>query len=294
MAGLAWWRVRDAAPKPLLRALHDACRYQALQAVMLEAQLEHAFAVLRAAGVEPILGKGWAAARLYPAPGLRPCGDIDLYVPGPQVAAARAALIAPESGPLGVDLHEGFAELDDRTAAELYRRSRTVRLGATDLRVFGPEDHLRLLVLHMLRHGAWRPLWLCDVGAAVESEALDEEALLSGEERRTDWLVCGIVLARALLEASLEGLPGRVRERRLPRWLAPTVLGQWGMDSFEPQGRRTPMEDARLPQWAAALRQRWPNGVEATVGMRGPFNGWPRLPFQLAECARRASRFAGL
>jgi putative nucleotidyltransferase-like protein len=290
VAGLAWWRLREAAPENALRPLHDAARYQALQAALLEAQLEQAFAVLRAAGVEPILGKGWAAARLYPAPGLRPCGDIDLYLPAPQTAMARGALIAAKSGPLGVDLHEGFAEIDDRPAADLYRRSRTVRLGSTDVRVFGPEDHLRLLVLHMLRHGGWRPLWLCDVAAAVESEAVDGEALLSGDGRRTDWLACGLVLARELLGASLDGLPGRVRERRLPRWLGPTVLGQWGNDSFQPQGRRTPMADVPVRQWAAALRQRWPNGVEATVGLHGPFNGWPRLPFQLAECARRVSR----
>jgi len=29
-------------------------------------------------GVEPILGKGWAIARLYPERGMRPYGDIDL------------------------------------------------------------------------------------------------------------------------------------------------------------------------------------------------------------------------
>jgi hypothetical protein len=36
---------------------------------------------------------------------------------------------------------------------------------------------------------------------------------------------------------------------------------------------------------------RWPNGIEATVGLRGPFNGLPRLPFQVAECVTRTARF---
>jgi hypothetical protein len=40
-----------------------------------------------------------------------------------------------------------------------------------------------------------------------------------------------------------------------------------------------------------ALRSRWPNAIEATVGVHGPFNGLPRLPFQLAECVSRTARF---
>jgi hypothetical protein len=60
--------------------LHDAYRLFALQAVLHEQRLTRAFALLRAAGVEAILGKGWAVARLYPDLGLRPYGDIDLYV----------------------------------------------------------------------------------------------------------------------------------------------------------------------------------------------------------------------
>ena len=45
--------------------------------------------------------------------------------------------------------------------------------------------------------------------------------------------------------------------------------------------------------WLRALRIRWPNPIEATIGVGGPFNEIPRLPFQIRECLSRAARFAG-
>ena len=39
------------------------------------------------------------------------------------------------------------------------------------------------------------------------------------------------------------------------------------------------------------IRHHWPNGIEATVGVGGPFNEWPRLPFQVGAVAVRAIRF---
>ena len=41
-----------------------------------------------------------------------------------------------------------------------------------------------------------------------------------------------------------------------------------------------------------ALRLRWPNPIQATVGVGGPFNSLPRLPFQIGECLVRTLRFA--
>ena len=45
---------------------------------------------------------------------------------------------------------------------------------------------------------------------------------------------------------------------------------------------------AQLPR---ALLLRWPNAVEATVGLQVAFVGGPRLPYQIAESARRGVRF---
>jgi hypothetical protein len=299
-AGLAWWRAQSAGPSagppPALKPLHDAFGVHALQAAILDAKIPAAFARLRGRGVEPLLGKGWAIARLYPRPGLRPYGDIDLYARREDEGAGRAALAEPGPEALPVDLHWGLAELDDRGFEEVITRSQTLRLGDTDVRVFGPEDHLRLLALHLLRHGGWRPVWLCDVALILETlpSDFDWRYFTSGDAVRTDAAVCALRLAHELLGASLEGVPAVVHERRLPRWLVPAILRQWGDVRFEPHGTRRPMAmELRRPRGLIrALRARWPNAVEATVGRRARFNGLPRLPFQIGECFARTLRFA--
>lgn len=296
-AGLAWWRAQSSdVLRPLVKALHDGFGIQALHASVLDAKIPAAFARLRARGVEPLLGKGWAVARLYPRPGLRPYGDIDLYVRPIGGPAARAALDEPGQEALPVDLHRGLAELDDRGFEDVRARSQLVRLGECAVRIFGPEDHLRLLALHLLRHGAWRPAWLCDVALLVEGRPPDFDWgwFASGDPVRTDAAVCALRLAHEIVGATLDGLPPAVRERRLPRWLVPAVLKQWGDERFAPHGTRTPMamELRRPGRLLRALRARWPNAVEATIARRGAFNELPRLPFQIGECLARTVRFA--
>src|SRR5262249_11103226 len=139
-----------------------------------------------------------------------------------------------------VDLHRGladgsmaFALLNDHPLEALYERSQLVALGEVNVHVLGPEDHLRLLCLHMLGHGAHRPLWLCDVAIVLESRPpdFDWELCLSGDRRRSDWVACALGLAHHLLGAEIAGTPVEERARRLPRWLIPTVLRQWEVGS---------------------------------------------------------------
>jgi hypothetical protein len=199
-----------------------------------------------------------------------------------------------------VDLHRGlsrpregqaFSLLDDRRLEELYERSQLVPLGGVPVRVLGPEDHLRLLCLHMLSHGACRPLWLCDVGAALEARPPEFhwDWFLRGDRRRTGWVIGALGLAHQLLGARLDDTPVADRARRLPRWLVPTVLRQWSTP-FRP---RVPLaSQLRFPSGAwQEIRHHWPNGIEATVGVRGPLNDWPRLPFQLGSVAMRVIGF---
>src|SRR5205085_7561887 len=104
-------------------------------------------------------------------------------------------------------------------------------LQETSVRVPALEDHLRLLSVHMLAHGAWRPIWLCDVAVALESSRsqFDWDRFLAGNHFVSDCAVCGLGLAARLLGASLEGAPAAVAERALalPRWLRPAVLRAW-------------------------------------------------------------------
>ncbi|PYU91805.1 MAG: hypothetical protein DMG08_14400, partial [Acidobacteria bacterium] len=129
---------------------HQTYRLQTLHAEIYDRQIEEAFRILRASGIDPILGKGWAVARHYPERGLRPSGDIDLYVHPEQHAMATAALQGSSAPWDRVDLHSGISHLRDRAFGDVYDRSQLVHLGNTEVRVFGPEDHLKLLCIHTL------------------------------------------------------------------------------------------------------------------------------------------------
>lgn len=298
---LGWWRVRRSAlcTSPAALALRHAYRFQAVQAELYEKVIEGLGHSLREAGVEALLGKGLAAARLYPEHGLRPAGDVDLYVRPDQYSSAFTLLDklnrqVSESGLFSLDIHRGAPELDDRGFDDLSRRSLEIReLG---IRVFSPEDHLRLLCLHALRHGMCRPLWLCDIAAALESRAADFDwgYFFSGDARRTEWCRVALRLAQSLLGARLDESPLAGAPAPLPGWLLRAVIKQW-QTLRTPRGRRAPMIlHLRLRAGLAqAIRQRWPNPIEATVALRGDFDACPRLPFQLGSCLARFARFAG-
>jgi hypothetical protein len=297
---LAWWKFRRS---PLVeteaaRGFRESYRLQTLRAAVREGELESLFALLGAAGLDALLVKGWAAGRAYPEQGLRPSGDIDLYVRRGQYASVREVLQRPEGRRFWVDLHGGLGELGDGDAEGLYARSRLLELGGSRVRVPGEEEHLRLLCFHLLRHGAWRPLWLCDVAAAVESrgEGFDWDLLLGGGRRRANWVMSALGLAQSLLGADVEGTPAAHAGRALPRWLVPAVLERWARPYATEQAplkHRAPMRAyLRRPRGVLGdLRRRWPGPVEATVAAGGRFDSLPRWPYQVANCFTRAAHF---
>jgi hypothetical protein len=294
-AGLAW-RCLSNSDLPGCNAalqLRQAHRHDVLQAALREHQLIQTLKLLHGARIEPLLAKGWAVARLYPECGLRPYGDIDLYVRPEQYPLALATL-APHGARTGaIDLHKGVATLNDRPLDEPYDRSQTVGLADVAVRVLAPEDQLRHLCLHLLRHGASSPLWLCDIGAALESlpAGFDWEYFLGGDRRRTDWAVCGLALAHHVLGARLDRTPIARRAEYLPGWLVPAVFRRWQLG----RGHIGTLPAAALllrpADFLKALRLRWPDPIQATVSLGGPFNELPRLPFQLGECIKRTSQF---
>ena len=265
-----------------------------LQARRQEGQIGQAITLLRSAGVEPLLVKGWAVARLYPERGLRPYGDIDLCVRPEQYAVALDALADPAAEEVVVDLHEGLRQLHRASMDQVYERCQLVPLGNVEVRILGPEDHLRYMCIHMLQHGAYRALWLCDIAVVLESlpEELDWEYLLAGDRRPADWVACSVRLAHELLGARLEGTPMAERAKALPGWLLPSVLSQWSVEEHYMDSVPSMAYSFRHPaHLRRALRLRWPNPIQATVRVGGPFNALPRLPFQLLECVLRTAYF---
>jgi hypothetical protein len=296
---LVWRAVRESALKntPAADTLRQAHRLQLLEAARSERDIQAAFKALRSEGIEPLLFKGWAAAGHYPERGLRPWGDVDLYVPPRDYARAEKLVEGSFALRCAVDLfHEDFADLDERGVEELYARSRTVPLGDVEVRVPGDEDHLRLLCLHWLRHNAWRPLWLCDIAAALEhrSAGFDWDICLRGTKRQRDWIVCALLLARELLGAQVSDAPDAIREARAPRWLVRAVLKQWGVPARQHRPDNLPMLTLlrRRAGIIKALRDRWPNAIEATYeAWQSPFSRLPRLPSQLGLYLVRAFNF---
>lgn len=295
-AGLVWRRLRETegAWGATERGLRDAYRYATLEAAVRERHIVQTLTILRGAGVEPLLVKGWAATRYYPESGLRLYGDVDLCVWPEQYDAALGALSGRAAETGVVELHSGAADLTPALFEELYRRSRLVGLGNTEVRVLGPEDHLAYICMHLLRHGARRPLWLCDVAVALESlpENFDWDYFLRGCRRRTDWLIVTINLAGDLLGARFKAPPSMRGGGRFPPWLRPAVLRQWGTLAHHIGTFPMAFFFLRPAGTLHALRLRWPNPIQATVSLEGPFNAWPRLPFQLGECLLRTLRFA--
>jgi hypothetical protein len=298
-AALSWRRIRysNLRDAPAAKELRQAYRLNTLQAVINQQTIEGVIALLRSVEIDPILIKGWAVARIYTEHGLRPYGDIDLCVRPEQFASARTALNNLPGKQYEVDLHCGFEKFDCGSVDEIYARSQLVLLGESNVRVLSSEDHLRILCIHMLREGAWRPLWLCDIAAVVESlpANFDWDFCLGENRRQADWVLCSISLAQQLLGADISGTPAAHRKRRLPRWLIPTILKEW--ESVLPSMTRrhhAPIANyLRSPAGVLrGLRHRWPNPIEATISVRGSFNDLPRFPFQLCNCLARTARFA--
>src|SRR3989304_4356266 len=124
-AALAWRRLRSSplGGTPGADDLRQAYRLFPLQAVIQERDLREAVGRLRAAGAEPVLVKGWAVARLYPEPGLRPYGDLDLCVRRKDFERAGAALDGLRGLETIGDLHDGFSTLDEQGEDDLFARS---------------------------------------------------------------------------------------------------------------------------------------------------------------------------
>jgi hypothetical protein len=296
---LVWRSVRESSLKNSSAAstLRQAHRLQILEAGRSERDIQAAFKAFRSAGIEPLLFKGWAAARHYPERGLRPWGDVDLYVPASEYGRAEKLMRGSPALQCTVDLyHEEFADLDERSVKEVYARSLLVPLGDMEVRVPGEEEHLRLLCLHWRRHHGWRALWLCDIAAALEgrSAGFNWGVCLRGTERQRDWIMCALLLACELLGARMGDAPAAIREARAPRWLARAVLKQWGVPAKQHRPDNLPMMIflRRRAGIIKALRDRWPNPVEATYeAQRSPFSRVPRLPAQLGLYLARAVSF---
>ena len=194
-----------------------------------------------------------------------------------------------------VDLHYGFLKFGLDQEEDLFARSELLKLGQTEVRILGAEDHLRVVSYHLMREGAWRPLWLADVAASLEARTrnFDWDYCL-GDKRQAQAVVSAISLAHLLLGAKVDDIPEPQRLKKTPHWLIPAVLNEWGSPTPSmPSRQAMPMLSHLRHQGdlLGGLRHRWPNAIEATTTMNGPFNELPRLPFQVGNSLFRLGAF---
>jgi len=297
---LAWLRVRGTELEKARSAseFHQAYRLHTLQAAVQEVKIEQLLTGLKEACIEPLLVKGWAIARHYSEPGLRPYSDVDLIVRPDQYTAALDVIKRLKIPECSVDLHRGISNMGRMETDAVYDRSQLIGLGQSEVRIPGEEDHLRMLCFHLLRHGAWRPLWLCDIAVAVEtrSVAFDWNLCLGGSRREMEWVACSMGLAERILGAEIDNTPATARARRLPAWLVNAVLRNW--DRCSGASQREPLLTALISRlrdprsFIEEARFRWDRPIEASLDVGAPFNSIPRLPFQLAATLMRVPQMA--
>jgi hypothetical protein len=293
---LAWYRLRGtpAGDGEAGDRLESAYRWHAARTALRARELRAVITALGEVRVPALLFKGFAAGRLYPEQGLRPFGDIDLLVPPDDVEAARRA-VSSARPTCDVDVHGHGRRGERADFARLLARSEVVELDGVEVRILGPEDHLRALSIHLLRHGAWRPLWLCDVAALIEARAasLDwDDCLRRPNNVYAEWVRAVVGLAHELLGAT--GAPPSWTDAK-PRWLRSAVLRQWGIrGSIYPRLAQRPFEQrpAGGRRLLAAAATRWPTPLEATTACNWPLRGSPRPALQAGVFAFRTGRFA--
>ncbi len=263
-------------------------RFQSLEYLRRERWLASVFTALESHGIRAVTFKGWALARLYGRPGLRPVGDVDLAVRPEDFGHARTVLAAFQ-GENEVDLQSDLSRyLPDRSPEALLTCAQAVEVAGGHIQVLGPADHLRLVCLHQLHHGSWRPLWLCDVAVLLESLPADFSwaECLHGSRHLGEGVLACVGLACEWLGARPTVPPP---EAVVPEWFRRAVGSAWDRGYRPSPERLEGISLARLPE---ALRARWPDPLSSTLHLDAPFHRVPRLPIQVAELVRRSSRHA--
>jgi hypothetical protein len=229
-------------------------------------QLAHVVEVLRSAGIEPLLLKGYALAELaYPDPVTRPSHDLDVLVRSDEVELACQALAQigctlPNQATVDVQLANAYdlpvvlppmaglatvLELHWDLAPrglfsvdlDLWRaRAEVFDLAGQPARRFSPEDMLLHLALHMRKHRYVGLRWLCDVAellrrfdGSAAPRPLDWEYVVGAARAAglTVLLYTGLMLAQRLLDAPVASdLLARLEPAAWRRRLLQSVLSQ--------------------------------------------------------------------
>jgi len=258
-----------------------------------EAKTALTFEAFRKNQIEPVLIKGWAAARVYPKHHVRRPGDIDLAVAPECYETALTLSRQPDVAKLNIDLHNGLRQLDSLDWKDLFEHSVLIDLDGIPIRVLCEEDHLRVLSTHWLVDGGGYKDKLWDIYYAVEnrSEYFDWKRCLNVVSPvRRGWVICAIALAHKYLGLDVSDLSFSDELDEIPTWITRCVEKEWARNEvLEPI--LTSTHDTRLLLHQIARRLP-PNPIRSTIEAEGDLYGKRRWVYQAQVIGRRAMPFA--
>lgn len=266
----------------------DEYRFYLLRKRHAEDLILNAFRGLRREGIEPILIKGWVAARNYPDSVPRFFGDIDLAVAGSEYERAKSIIAAERLG--GIDLHRELRHLDTLEWARLFENSEIVDLDNEGIRILSAEDHFRILCVHWLTNGGENRERLWDVVYAVRNRPSNFDwakcvGVVSPTRRR--WIITTVGIAHKYMGLELDGIPFAEEAKALPAWITRCLEKEWARN-VEIRGLESQLRNPR--SLLQQIRKRIPpNPIQSTILCEGDLDGGSsgRIRYQLLNMVRR-------
>jgi Uncharacterised nucleotidyltransferase len=260
--------------------------WKLLQFEVQEKRIAQIFKIFKESKFEPVLIKGWAAARKYKQPFERISVDIDLAVKPADYVECKNFL--ERNNILGVDLHEGLRHLDNLLWEDLYEKTQLVEVGGVNIRILGDEDHLRVLCVHWLNDGGVNKERLWDIFYAVKNRADNfnwERCLESVGQKRQTWIIFALALTKKYLLLDLSETPTAVQNREIPEWITKTIEKEWQRGT-----KLKPLEECLINkiEFVKQLIIRIPpNPIQSTIEMDGELGGKLRIYYQLGGVLMR-------
>ena len=295
VGGVAWNNLKHQqkdAKSGAQEDLKSIYRFLAIQEGRDQEQILKIGKRLVSQGITPLTFKGRVLAGYYSPTHVRPTGDLDIIVPEGHFNAAVDCLMSEsvsqelepngedrvfsvkfggDERPLRVDLHNNLSRFGFASTEEVFLHSMHVDLPDPPVfRMPSLEHHIRIVTIHFLRHGGWRPLWLCDIGALMEEIDSDFKwELCLGEDLvYAEWVVLGMKLAEQMLGAQPLHYPDGYRDMVVPDWVADTVDKEWNRPDLRRFRRPKFSTVSGFRSQLEEIVLRWPNPLMAMTSRR--------------------------
>jgi putative nucleotidyltransferase-like protein len=268
--------------------MDEELRWHLLMSKTFERQISDAFVVFREQGIEPLLIKGWAAARYYPPDKPRFFSDVDIAVAADDHERAAKLVDAKAFPNVAIDLHKELRWLDTIAWKDVIERSELIETNTGTIRVPCAEDHLRILCVHWLNDGGAYKNKLWDVYYLIENRSEDfdwDRVLGTVSATRQNWIKTAIAIAHKYLGLHTDDLPFADEVRTVEPWISRALEKEWATDV-----RLMPMHTALSSPRKVfqQIRKRIPpNPIQSTIEMEGRFDARTRIFYQIGNYFQR-------